>query len=283
MFLHPRSKDRPFHLGRFPMESLRRDDAVLTLEAGRAAVAAVPDLIRPRDDALSRAADHYRDILSQFAAGAPAAAKAPVPDDLERRSIDIKGSAYFMDTSCVGICRIPENAWIPEPTKLAHDFAVVVMVEHPRCAEVGNSAHQWTKAAVTAAADMRACEIVCCLAAYMRQMGFSAKAHVAGNGSLDVERLAVLAGLAVRRDDAVEHPYIGKSFALAAVSTDYELAVDTPLHADAAPCQGARLLVRDQRRPIRSRAQPPRAAPDPPERLPDGNGQAGGAPDHPDH
>jgi reductive dehalogenase len=238
MLLHPRSKDRPFHLGRFPMESLPRDCSVIAIEAGRAPNTAVTDSIRPQDEALSRAADHYRDIFSQFAAGTPAAAKAPVPDDLERRSTDIKGGAYFMDASCAGICRIPDNAWTAQAVKPAHDFALVVMVEHPRCAEAGNLAHPWTSAAATAAADMRACEIACCLAEYVRHMGFNAKAHVEGNSSLDVERLAVLAGLVVRRADTIEHPYIGKSFALAAVSTDYELPVDTPLHANAVHAKG---------------------------------------------
>ena len=87
-------------------------------------------------------------------------------------------------------------------------------------------------------AGMRACEIACCLAEYIRHMGFDARAHVDGNELLDVERLAVLAGLAVRRGDAIENPYIGNRFSLAAISTDYALAVDMPLRADALKAKG---------------------------------------------
>jgi reductive dehalogenase len=238
MLLHPRSKDRPFHLGPFPLESLPRDERVIAAEARRMAIPMMPSAIRPSDDVLLRATDHYRDLFSKFAEGSPAKAKAPVPKDLERRSVDIKGGAYFMDASCAGICRIPENAWIVGAAKPPHDFALVVAVEHPRRPETANLAHDWTRTAVKATADMRACEIACCLAEYIRHMGFDARAHVAGNQLLDVERLAVLAGLAVRHRDAVESPYIGKSFSLAAVSTEYALAVDLPLRADALGARG---------------------------------------------
>ena len=238
MLLHPRSKDRPFHLGPFPLESLLRDKTVVATETGRPATSEEPSSISRIDNVLSRAADHYREIFSTYAEGTPASAKAPVPDDLERRSIDIKGGAYFMDASCAGICRIPQNAWISGSTALQHDFALVIMVEHSRPAEPDNLAHEWTRSAITATADMRACEIACCLAEYIRQMGFNAKAHVAGNQSLDVERLAVLAGLAVRHSNSIENPYIGKDFSLAAISTDYALAIDVPLRADTLQAKG---------------------------------------------
>ena len=238
MLLHPRSKHRAFHLGPFPLESLPRDENVIAAETGRMAIPILPNTIRPADHVLTRAADHYREIFSKFAGGTPANAKAPVPNDLERRSADIKGGAYFMDASGAGICRIPDNAWMTGAAKLSHDFALVVMVEHPRLPEADNLAHDWVHPAVAATADMRACEIACCLAEYLRHMGFDARAHVAGNRLLDVERLAVLAGLAVRRGEAIESPYIGKGFSLAAVSTDYALAVDLPLRVDALKAKG---------------------------------------------
>jgi hypothetical protein len=35
MFLYPRSKDRPYHFGLFPLETLARDDTVVAREAAR--------------------------------------------------------------------------------------------------------------------------------------------------------------------------------------------------------------------------------------------------------
>ncbi len=238
MLLHPRSKDRPFHLGPFPLESLPRDENVFAAEAKRMAVTPAPRPIRRSDDVLTRAVDHYREIFAKFTEGVPANAKAPVPDDLERRSADIKGGAYFLDASGAGICRIPENAWRDGGATLPHAFAVVIMVGHPRLPEANNLAYEWARTAIVPTAGMRACEIACCLAEYIRHMGFNARAHVGGNELLDIERLAVLAGLAVRRGDAIENPYVGNAFSLTAISTDYALAADTPLRADALKSRG---------------------------------------------
>ena len=44
-----------------------------------------------------------------------------------------------------------------------------------------------------------------------------------------MDRLAVLAGLAVRDNETVEHPFIGSAFSLAIVTTENEMACDKPL------------------------------------------------------
>ena len=238
MLLHPRSKDRPFHLGRFPLESLRRDDTIIAIEAQRTPRSMAALKTDEAGDALPRAIDRYRRLFAKFVDGKSAAGQAPVPDDLARRSADLKGGAYFMDASCAGICRIPPSAWLAGADAPSHGFALVILVEHPRRPEAGNLAHDWTHDARAATGDMRATEIACCLAEYIRHMGLSARAHVADDCLLDTERLAVLAGLAVRRAGTIRSPYLGTDFSLAAVSTDYELAVDLPLHPDALNAKG---------------------------------------------
>ena len=125
-----------------------------------------------------------------------------------------------MDASCAGVCRIPQHAWLSPADNTSHQFALVMLVEHPRLPEPTNLANAWTRSAARATADMRACEIACCLAEYVRHMGFDARAHVTGNELLDVTRLAVLAGLGVRRaDGTIENPFIGADFSIAAVSS----------------------------------------------------------------
>ena len=231
MLFTPRSKHRPVHLGPFPLEALKRDERVLAIEAARppraAEAAATPH------GTLAEALDHYRTLVAQFADGALAPAQAPLPDDLAPRAEDLKGGACFMDASGAGICRIVSNAWLIDAAPLPHDFALVILVEHPRRPEAGNAAHDWTGNAIAATAAMRAAEIATCLALYIRNLGFEARAHIAGDSALDLERLAVMAGLTLRDGDSIAHPYIGKDFALAAVSTNYQLTTDVPLHADA--------------------------------------------------
>ena len=237
MFLHPRSTHRPFHFGPFPLEALPRDERVLQQEADRPQRAAVQDASQA-GDGLTRALAHYRDLFARFAAGTPAKGKASVPDDLARRSIDLKGAGYFMDASGVSICRIPANAWLRDTARHDHAFAVVLLVEHPRRPERDNLAFAWTSSAVGKAAELRAAEIAACLAEYVRHMGFSARAHIAGDALLDVDRLAVLSGLAVRHGTAIQHPYLGDAFSLAAVSTDYALTADLPLEVGARNVKG---------------------------------------------
>ena len=238
MLVYPRSKDRLFHLGPFPLETLPRDESLIAVEAGAPKRAYGAKAAHGSNDALASAVGRYLGLFAKFAAGQSAGAKAPVPDDLGRRSADIKGGAYFMDASCAGICRIPSNAWLSGSAPADHGFAVVVMVEHSRLPEPGNLARDWVQSSVETAADMRACEIACCLAEYLRYMGFDARAHVAGDSLVDAERLAVLSGIAVRDGEAIRNPYLGTRFSLAVISTTYELATDMPLRADALNAKG---------------------------------------------
>ena len=231
MLVFPRSRARPFHFGPFPLETLPRDDRVAEGERER-----LPRARRTEPAAaslLARAADRYREIYARFVDGEPAAARAPLPDALEPRVIDIKGGAYFLDAGQVGICRIPDRAWLAGRERPAQAFAVVVLVEHARLPEPENLAYAWCRPAVRAAARMRAAEICAVLAMHVRCMGFSARAHFAGHCMLDLDKLTVLAGLGVRTENGVENPYLGERYAAAAISTDYELICDRPLRADA--------------------------------------------------
>ena len=235
MLIHPQSKERPFHIGPFPLEVLPRDDGVLERE--RQTPPRPNSSEAARESLIARAADHYREIYLRFVDGKVAPARAPLPDKLEPRVADIKGAAYFMDASQVGICRVPDSAWLPDSEgraeKPAQAFAIVILVAYARLPEPDNIAYGWTKDAVRAVAEMRAAEIIAVLAGHIRCMGFAARGHVAGDAALDLEKLAVLSGVAVRTGEGIENPYLGPRFAVAAVSTDYELIPDRPLRADA--------------------------------------------------
>jgi reductive dehalogenase len=235
MFIQPRGKNRPYHLGPFPLETLTRDAGVAVREAARPPLAASVDAAA--EGPLARAADHYRELFAKFVDGKVAAQKAPVPDDLARRAVDIRGAAYFLDAAQVGICQMVPNAWLAGGDHPAHAYAVVILVEHPRLPEPDNLAREWMADARARIADMRAAEIAVCVAGHVRTMGFAARAHFAGHSLVDGGRLAVLAGLAVCNGDGVRNPYLD-DFAIAVVTTDYELATDTPLHASALDAKG---------------------------------------------
>lgn len=187
----------------------------------------------PASDGFSAALTKYHKIFHSLREDEPAAAKAPVPDNLHRRMIDIKGSAYFLNASQAGICELEESCWYADATALDHDYAIVVLVEHGRSPENGSLANSWVEGCVAQAAAFRAYEIAISIANHIQQMGFSAVAHDGLHGDVDADRLSIMAGLCVRDGDKVLNPYLGESYEIAVVTTEYSLETDLPLAAKA--------------------------------------------------
>jgi reductive dehalogenase len=224
---------RPFHWGPYPLEELPRDPAIRDIEATRPALA-TPPAEPASSKPFAETALRYLGYFQAFRDGEPAPAKAPVPDDLAERAKALKGTAYFMDASHVGICSIPENAWILGTSKAAHSHAVAILVEYGRRPDSGNLARDWVAGTEASVFLQRAAEIAACVAGELRAMGIPARAHWAGATGVDLDRLAVLAGVAVRDDEDIVSPFVGRDFALAVVTADYELPEDAPLAAGAA-------------------------------------------------
>ena len=237
MLFRTKAADRPYEWGSYPLETLARDDAIIAEEAARPRIAA-PKYDTEAEGPLARALRHYLNIFVENSGGDPAAQKAPVPDDLHRRMVDVKGYCYFMNASQVGICALPDAAWAEGADTLDHDHAVVLMLEHGRVPEPGNPARQWIEPAVPEAADSRIGGIAVCLAGHIKQLGFPATAHVMGAGSVDMERLAILAGLAVRDGDKLVNPFFERGFSIAVVTTNYALQTDRPLAKSALNAKG---------------------------------------------
>ncbi len=222
------NKNRPFHYGYYPLERLARDEQIGVAER-QAARHTRPDAAPITDSSYARAVQKYHEIFKEFCRGEPAPAKAPVPNDLQRRMIDIKGAGYFLDASQIGICALSPSCWYEGVQAEQHSHAVVIMAEYGRLPEADNLARKWLQGAIHATAEMRAFEVAVGLANHIRAMGFHAIAHDDENEQLDVNRLIVLAGLGVRRQDTVVNPYLDTDYAVALVTTDYALKTDTPL------------------------------------------------------
>ena len=231
------NKSRPYHLGPYPLERLSRDPGIFDAEA------ALPRALRPEaavhdGTGFSAAMDKYFAIFHALRDDEPVAAKAPVPDDLHRRMIDIKGSAFFLNASQVGICSLTESCWYDDATPLRQSYAIVVLVEHSRLPENGSLANSWVETCVDQAASFRAYEIAISVANHIQLMGFSAVAHDDAGGDVDHDRLSIMSGLCVRSGDGASNPYLDKNYSVAVVTTDYELETDDPLTSGAA--SGAR-------------------------------------------
>jgi len=226
------NKSRPYHLGPYPLERLARDPEIVSREI-EVPRRTRPSLSKAGTNEFGRAIAKYHQVFHELRNDEPAAAKAPVPRDLRRRMIDIKGAAYFLNASQVGICSIADTCWLKEATALRHRYAVVVLVEHSRKPENGSLASTWVGNTVADAAQFRAYEIAISIANHIQLMGFSAVAHDKEHGDVDLDRLGVLAGLVVRMTGGILNPYVDDHYSVCAVTTDYELPPDLPLESRA--------------------------------------------------
>jgi reductive dehalogenase len=222
---------RPVELGPYPLEKLRRDASIIEAEAARAPTDP-GSLATGGSSYLVDATLSHLNAYEELREPEPFARKAPVPDDLALRTRDIKGAGYFLDASQIGICEIAGNIWLND-VFTTHSHAVVVLVEYSDPIDSDNAASAWVAGSEHLLATLRAAEIALDLAGQISAMGFATRAHWTGATEADLEKLAVMAGLAVRDGDKVINPYVGDRFALAVVTTDYALAVDPPLHPSA--------------------------------------------------
>ena len=141
------------HLGRYPMEKIKRVERPTTLitdavkqvpkRAGFFVRAFYGDLgpkpakeIRrfitknPLNAAIGHL--HWKHVPAHK--GDAAEEKAPLPDDPEEVTKHIKSLCHFLDADMVGICEIPEYAWFSHesdgtPIATRHKYAVVIVID----------------------------------------------------------------------------------------------------------------------------------------------------------
>ncbi len=268
------TRNRPAHLGPYPLEALPRTGEMPDLAAlepwdGLGFASTDPLSIIP-------AMGEYQAMLDATRIGQVKPERAVIPDDPAERARHLKGFAYYCDAGQVGICAIPDQAWRAEPvenpdvTRLAnkintmqvktfaagvdvimaglkealtapagpcrdHKSALVFLYEYPRDPGQDEPGTQWIQNAQAHRACLRGAETAVTLATYLRLLGHDARAHSMAASDVYLERLAVAAGLARIKDGAAVNPFHGRRFGLAAVTTEMEIAPDRPLKTEAKP------------------------------------------------
>lgn len=230
MLIRDAGHKRPVEWGSYPLEVLEKDPLVAVAEA-EAAPRGSEEYATPSTP-LGQVTAQYTDHFRQFCEGEVAVVRAPV-GDAQRCSAEVKGAIYYLDASHAGICRVPPSAWLADKVSASHDYAAVLLVAYGRAPEADNLAYGWLDGASHEIARMRACEIAVSVAGHIRQLGFAARAHLDGDTLVDLDRLSVLAGLTQRTPVGVASAFVGNRFAIAAITTEYPMAVDTALAAQA--------------------------------------------------
>ncbi|WP_375550283.1 reductive dehalogenase [Rhodophyticola porphyridii] len=117
----------------------------------------------------------------------------------------------------------------PPSTIDAHTRAIVFLYEMPRDPRSDEKGVGWLDDAQAYRACLRATETAVVLANYIRILGWDAKAHTGTSADVDLNVLAVAAGLASVENGTLANPYLGSRFGIAAITTEFDLTVDAPL------------------------------------------------------
>jgi len=262
-------KDRPVHLGPYPLERLQRQPNLPDLSA----VPMMQNLSFDRPDApasIVNAMQDYQAMLDAIRDGFINKAKSDFPQDPVERSQNLKGFAYFNDAAMVGIgplmpgCHLATPRLNPDISRLAeqlrttqtttlaagidvimadlkdsmdapptdvsaHDQLLVLLYEYPRDPAADEPGCAWIQDAQAERAGLLAMENAVTLANYIRLLGYDARAHSGSSSDIDLNLAAVAAGLATVENGSLHNPYVGERFGLAAVTTTLQLQSDLPL------------------------------------------------------
>ncbi|NMG39600.1 4Fe-4S dicluster domain-containing protein [Chelativorans sp. ZYF759] len=233
-------KDRPVHLGPFPLERLRRSQEAPDLDR----LPEIEPLAFHADDphSLTHAMARFMGMFDTVRDGAIVHGEAEVPADPVERSKHLKAAGYYFDASMVGVARLNEAHFLSQPfrnpvidqirseleagqpksyaagvdmvyadilesarTTLEparhHTHALVFLVEHVREPRRDEPGTDWLHGTQAERAALLTANTAIVLANYMRMLGFEARAHTATTSEIDLRRLAVSCGLAGMVED----------------------------------------------------------------------------------
>ncbi|MDF3415922.1 4Fe-4S dicluster domain-containing protein [Sulfitobacter sp. M57] len=263
------SKNRPLHLGGYPLEQLHRLDSLRT---------PFPDIPfadlrfeRPEmPQSIANAMAPYQAMMDVLRAGKPNPVRAEIPEDATERAAHIKAFGYYNDATMMGICTLPDAARLAKPRQSAgtdalaedlrnrqtktlaagvdvimanlreaantpvpplpdHSHAVVILFAYGRDPRPDEPGTDWIMDVQAERAALRATENATVLADYIRQLGFDARVHSATTSDVNLGTCALACGLAVWEGGALSNPWLGTRFGLAVVTTDMALTPDRPL------------------------------------------------------
>jgi ferredoxin len=248
-------RQRPMHLGPYPIEHIQRVDIPTTLITE--AIPRVPQRanfftraahgdLGPRYQAdvkrfatKTPAAQAYRQLISAmvpYQDGAVAATRASGTNDPAANAAAIKAMAYYLGGDMVGICACPEFAWYShrlggEPIEPYHRNAIVILIDQGYETMEGASGDDWISGAQSMRAYMRGAEIAGIMAEHLRRLGWSARSQTNADSDVLHIPLVLLAGLGElsRIGELVLNPFVGPRFKSVVITTDLPLAADKPI------------------------------------------------------
>ena len=263
------TKNRPVHLGSYPLERLDRLNKMPDLSATPATKAL--KFHRPeRPESIVNAMCEFQAMMDAIRDGFVNKEIAAIPADPIERANHLKAFGYYNDASMVGTGPLRSDMFLetprrnPDIERLAHALktrqtktlasgidmimadlkenieaqpgpithhthAIVFLYEHMRDPRADEPGSDWIMDAQDHRACLRATETAVVIANYIRLLGFDARAHTSTTTEVDLNKLAVAAGLASVENGDLVAPWLGTRFGLAAITTEMEVAHDAAL------------------------------------------------------
>jgi epoxyqueuosine reductase QueG len=229
-------KNRPVHLGPYPLERLPRQQSLPDL--GQVPPMRPLSFDDPNSESLTNAMRRFIGMFDAVRDGAIGPMKAEIPDDPVERANHLKAAGYYFDSTQIGVCALPAEALLPEPfhnpvlgelvDELSkgqpksfasgidaiyadvldsarakpkplpneHRFALVFLVEYTREPQPGEPGTEWLVGTQAQRAAVLTAQSAVLLGSYLRLLGYDARSHTASCSDVDLGKLAVAAGLA---------------------------------------------------------------------------------------
>ena len=221
-------KSRPVHLGPYPLERLPHvADRTASLPGLPAQLPSGPaEEKAPGRLAATEVYATYFELFDGRRDG-EVAPPAPLPDSPVEISQNLKAGLYFLDADMVGCGVVPAGAWSGD--ELDHPHAIVTLVAHSRAHAKAQPGDEWVDGTRQINADLRAAELATITASYLRNLGFSARAHTSSATDVDIARVALQAGVVELRSSGLAAPFLESGFGLSVVTTDAPVVADGPL------------------------------------------------------
>lgn len=124
---------------------------------------------------------------------------------------------------------LKESVEAPPKDISNHTHAIVFLYAHHRDPEINEHGCDWIQDAQHHRACLRASETAVVIANYLRVLGYDSRAHSAACTDVDLNKMAVAAGLACLHDGALHNPIVGDQFGVGVVTTCFDMATDLPL------------------------------------------------------
>jgi len=186
-------------------------------------------------DPLCSSLSSFQNYLSKYQLPDIAEYKAPIPDDTRILTRHIKSMGYFLGADMVGICKLPKSSIytdvLDEKGQEALYENAIVLLNVKKTNIIRQSyGREWIDDPCSFQSYQRCASQAQVMTAYLRRLGWRSDSSIVDKYSTLLPQLVIEAGLGEgSRLGIALNPFVGATFKVSAVLTDFPLDADSPI------------------------------------------------------